>query len=116
MSKEPSVPSLKDKLAVKIAAAQEQVREVLATWGDRKISDVSVAQAYGGMRSVKCMVTETSAVDPQEGIRYRGYSIPQLQELLPKAAGGAEPLPEGVFYLLLTGDIPTPDEVAEITA
>lgn len=110
------MPALKDKLAAKIAAAQEQVRETLATWGDRKISEVSVAQAYGGMRSVKCMVTETSAVDPQEGIRYRGYTILQLQELLPKAPGGEQPLPEGVFYLLLTGDIPTADEVAEITA
>jgi len=110
------MPALKEKLAAKISAAQAEVHDTLETWGDRALSEVSVAQAYGGMRGVKCMVTETSAVDPLEGIRYRGYSIPQLQELLPKAQGGAEPLPEGVFYLLLTGDIPTPDEVAEITA
>jgi citrate synthase len=108
--------ALKEKLAAKIAEAQSDVREIVAAHGDRPLSQVSVAQAYGGMRGVKCMVTETSAVDPQEGIRYRGYSIPQLRELLPKVHNGAEPLPEGVFYLLLTGEIPTADEVAEITA
>ena len=49
---------------------------------------VSVTQAYGGMRGVKCIVTETSALDPFEGIRFRGYNIPELQEKLPKAKGG----------------------------
>ena len=83
-------------------------------YGDQKISDVTVAQAYGGMRGVKCMVTETSALDPFEGIRFRGYNIPQLREKLPKAPGGAEPLPEGIFYLLLTGDLPTEENAAEV--
>jgi len=80
-----------------------------------KISDVSVAQAYGGMRGVKCLVTETSALDPYEGIRFRGYTIPELREKLPKAPGGEEPLPEGIFYLLLTGDLPTEEDVREVT-
>ncbi len=83
--------------------------------GDMKIGDVTIAQAYGGMRSVKCMVWETSALDPIEGIRFRGFTIPELQEKLPKAPGGEEPLPEGIFYLLLTGDLPTAADVAEIT-
>ncbi|MDH4258217.1 MAG: citrate (Si)-synthase, eukaryotic, partial [Candidatus Aminicenantes bacterium] len=84
--------------------------------GDLKISDVSIAQAYGGMRGVKCMVWETSALDPMEGIRFRGFTIPELQEKLPKAPGGEEPIPEGIFYLLLTGDLPTEGDVKEITA
>jgi citrate synthase len=67
------------------------------------------------MRDIKCMVTETSSVDPQEGIRYRGLSIPELQAKLPKAEGGSQPLPEAVFYLLLTGDVPTAAETVEIT-
>ncbi len=66
---------------------------------------------YGGMRGIRGLVTETSLLDPEEGIRFRGYSIPECQELLPKAEGGTEPLPEGIFYLLLTGKIPTTDEV-----
>lgn len=108
--------ALKGKLSGKVATAREELKAILARHGEQKISDVTIAQAYGGMRGVKCMVTETSAVDPDEGIRYRGFSIPELQHRLPKAAGGSEPLPEGVFYLLLTGEIPTQAEVAEVRA
>jgi len=108
--------SLKEKLASKLGPMREKVSSIVKGHGDLKISDVSVAQAYGGMRGVKCMVWETSALDPQEGIRFRGYTIPELQEKLPKAPGGEEPIPEGIFYLLLTGDMPTEDDVKEITA
>lgn len=62
---------------------------------------------YGGMRGIKGLVCETSVLDPDEGIRFRGYSIPECQEKLPKAKGGNEPLPEGLFWLLMTGDVPT---------
>jgi citrate synthase len=109
------MPSLKEKFAAKMVPMREKVQGLLKQHGEMKISDVSVAQAYGGMRSVKCMVWETSALDPIEGIRFRGFTIPELREKLPKAPGGEEPLPEGIFYLLLTGDLPTNDDVKEIT-
>ena len=67
---------------------------------------------YGGMRGIRGLVTETSLLDPEEGIRFRGYSIPECQELLPRAEGGEEPLPEGLFYLLLTGNMPTKEQVS----
>ena len=105
---------LKEKLAASIPEMQQRVRALLEQHGAEVLSSVTVAQAYGGMRGVKCMVTETSAVDPLEGIRFRGFTIPELQEKLPKAQGGAEPLPEGVFWLLLTGELPTHDEVAAL--
>jgi len=92
-----------------------KVKSFVKEHGDTKISEVTVAQAYGGMRGVKCMVTETSALDPVEGIRFRGFNIPELREKLPKAPGGEEPLPEGIFYLLLTGELPSEDDVKEIT-
>ena len=63
------------------------------------------------MRGIKGLVTETSHLDPNEGIEFRNYTIPQCQELLPRAPGGEEPLPEGLFWLLLTGKIPTKEEV-----
>jgi hypothetical protein len=47
----------------------------------------------------------------EEGIRFRGKTIPEVQELLPKAPGGQEPLPEGLFWLLVTGEVPTQDQV-----
>ncbi|KAF6028045.1 CS [Bugula neritina] len=70
---------------------------------------------YGGMRGMKGLVTETSVLDPNEGIRFRGYSIPECQEKLPKAAGGEEPLPEALFWLLCTGDIPTEAQTKAIS-
>jgi citrate synthase len=66
---------------------------------------------YGGMRGIKGLVCETSVLDPDEGIRFRGYSIPECQKLLPKAKGGSEPLPEGLFWLLITGDVPNESQV-----
>jgi len=109
------MPTLKEKFALKMVPMREKVQKILKENGEMKVGDVSLAQAYGGMRSVKCMVWETSALDPMEGIRFRGFTIPELREKLPKAHGGEEPLPEGIFYLLLTGDIPTPDDCVAIT-
>jgi len=113
--RESLLPSLEEKLAARIDTARKEGKKLLTEHGDSKLSDVTVKQAYGGMRGVKCMVTETSSVDPMEGIRYRGHPIPKLREKLPKAMGGEEPLPEGVFHLLLTGEFPTKDEVAAIS-
>ena len=67
------------------------------------------------MRGIKGLVTETSVLDPNEGIRFRNYTIPECQEKLPKAPGGMEPLPEGLFWLLVTGNIPTQEQVNWIT-
>ena len=107
--------ALKELFQSKIGPMQDRVRSLNKEYGDKVISEVTVQQAYGGMRGVKCIVTETSALDPFEGIRFRGYNIPQLQEKLPKAPGGEEPLPEGLFWLLMTGELPTEDNVKEMT-
>ncbi len=108
--------SLKDKLAEKIGPMRNEVISILKQHKETIISEVTVAQAYGGARGVKSIVWEPSALDPFEGIRFRGYTIPELREKLPKASGGEEPLPEGLFYLLLIGELPTESDVAEITA
>ncbi|MBO9635503.1 MAG: citrate (Si)-synthase, partial [Chitinophagaceae bacterium] len=69
-----------------------------------------------GMRGITGLVSETSLLDAQEGIRFRGYSIPELQQKLPKAKGGSEPLPEGLFYLMLIGELPTEEDVHHVTS
>ena len=108
--------ALKARLASTTATLKKDVEAILATHANTPLADVTVAQAYHGMRDIKCMVTETSSVDPQEGIRYRGLTIPELQAKLPKAPGGSQPLPEATFWLLLTGEIPTEEQTAEVTA
>jgi citrate synthase len=93
----------------------ERTNKIKKDYGDKVIDQVTVSQVYGGMRSIKSMVWEISNLDPEEGIRFRGYTIPECQKLLPKAVGGSEPLPEGLFYLLLTGDVPTNEQVQELS-
>jgi citrate synthase len=79
-----------------------------------KLGEVTIGQAIGGARGVRCLVTDISYLDPMEGIRFRGYTIPETLEKLPKVPGSEMPYVEGHVYLLLTGDIPTKDEVVEI--
>jgi citrate synthase len=101
------------------AKADEQVKEIkalLEQHGNKSLGEVTIAQAYQGMRGIPGLVTETSLLDSNEGIRFRGYSIPELREKLPKAEGGDEPLPEGLFYLMLVGEIPTQENVDHISA
>jgi len=82
--------------------------------GNQVLGTCTVDQAYGGMRSVKAMTYETSLLDPNEGIRFRGYSIPECQKLLPGIKQGGEPLPESLLFLLLTGEIPSVQQVTAL--
>jgi len=108
--------ALKPILARKISEEQAKIKEFRAKHGATKIGEITIDMMYGGMRGIKGLVTETSVLDPEEGIRFRGYSIPECQKLLPAAKeGGEAPLPEGLFWLLLTGDVPTRDQVDAIS-
>src|SRR6185437_11062243 len=98
---------LKDKFKAKADMVAEEVKDIIKNHGDKVIGEVKLSQIYMGMRGITGLVTETSLLDAQDGIRFRGYSIPELQKRLPKAEGGNEPLPEGLFYLMLVGDLPT---------
>lgn len=105
-----STKSLKETLAAQIPAKQAQMKELKAKYGHRSLGEVTVDQCIGGGRDVKCMYYETSLLDAQEGIRFRGHSIPELQKTLPtfKGPGGeGQPLPEALLWLLLTSEIPT---------
>src|SRR5215212_11472600 len=102
---------IKDRFKAKADILAADIKEILKEHGKKKIGEVSLSQVYQGMRGITGLVTETSLLDAQEGIRFRGYSIPELQDKLPKADGGSEPLPEGLFYLMLVGELPTEEDV-----
>ncbi|MBN9349464.1 MAG: citrate (Si)-synthase, eukaryotic [Chitinophagaceae bacterium] len=107
---------VKDRFKAKADKLAAEIKDILKENGDKPIGQVKLSQIYTGMRGITGLVTETSLLDPQEGIRFRGYSIPQLQESLPKANGGSEPLPEGLFYLMLVGELPTEEDVQHMTS
>ncbi len=108
--------TLKETLKKKIDEHRPRTVRLLKEHGDTKISDVTIAQAIGGARGVKCLVTDVSYLDPFEGIRFRGRTIPETFDALPAVEGQAYPAVEGFFYYLMTGDIPTAEQAAEVVA
>ncbi len=107
---------VKDRFKTKADAVSAEIKDLLKEHGNKKVGEVTLSQIYQGMRGMTGLVTETSLLDSKEGIRFRGYSIPELQEKLPKAPKGTEPLPEGLFHLMLLGELPSEDDVHHITS
>ena len=105
---------LKEKLSEKIDGWRPKTTRLLKEFGDVKVGEVTISQVIGGARGVKCLTTDISYLDPFEGIRFRGYTIPETFEALPKVPGSEMPYVEGFFYLLLTGDIPSDEDVKDV--
>lgn len=87
-----------------------QVAKLRKELGNVPIGDVSIGACIGGARCIKCLVSETSLLDAEEGIRYRGRTLDECNEQLPKAPGGSAGLPEACLWLLLTNEMPTDAE------
>ena len=98
------MPGLKEKLEQQIPGLRQQAREIVKRQGDQVISQVTVSQAFGGMRGVKGLVCDTSVVDADQGLVIRGIPIGKL----------ANRLPEEVFYLLCTGELPDTESLAAV--
>ncbi len=107
---------LYDKLNEIVPVWRERVRKLLKEYGNVKVNDFTIDQVYGGMRDVEVLVTDISYVDPATGIRFRGYTIPEVLEKLPKADGATMPYVGGLYYLLLTGEIPTAEQARAVEA
>ena len=95
---------LQETLSKKIPTWQEDLKKILDENGAKVISEVTIAQAAKGMRGVKSMICDTSAVSADEGLIIRGYPILQI----------IDKLPEEVFYLLLTGDLPDQLQLSDL--
>lgn len=106
--------ALKKNLKAKIDAWRPRTTRLVKEYGDVKVGEVNIGQVIGGARGVKSLVTDISYLDPMEGIRFRGFTIPETMEKLPKVPGCEMPYVEGFFYLLLTGEIPTKEDVEEV--
>jgi citrate synthase len=105
---------IKEKLRHKIEEWRPRTEKLVKEYGDVVIDKVTIGQVIGGMRGIKSLVTDISYLDPMEGIRYRGYTLPEVFEKLPKPKGSEMPYVEGLYYLLLTGDVPNEEEVGEM--
>ncbi len=106
--------ALKDTLKQKIEAHRPRTTKLTKEFGKVVIDQVTIDQCIGGARDVRCLVTDISYLDPQEGIRFRGKTIPETFAALPKAPGSTYPTVESFWYFLLTGDVPTQAQVDEV--
>lgn len=105
---------LKEKLYDKIQQWRPRTQKLLHEYGDVVVDKITISQIIGGMRGIKSLVTDISYLDPMEGIRYRGYTLPEIFEKLPRPKGAEMPYVEGLFFLLLTGDIPNDSEISDV--
>jgi len=94
-----------------IAERQKQVAAFKKEHSNTVIGEVTIGSVMGGMRGLPGMHYETSKLDPMEGIAYRGHSLREVQKKGPKTVPGGEPIPEGVLWLLLTGEFPNESEI-----
>src|SRR5512138_939480 len=106
--------ALKAKLFEKIEAFKPRVAKLNKEFANVVIDKVNIGQCIGGARDVRCLVTDISYLDPQEGIRFRGKTIPETFAALPRVPGKEQPFVEGFFWFLLTGEIPTMAQTLEV--
>ncbi len=106
--------ALKETLKQKIEEFRPRTTRLVKEFGKVVIDQVTIDQAIGGARDIRSLVTDISYLDPQEGIRFRGKTIPETFAALPKAPGSNYPTVESFWYMLLTGDVPTQAQVDEV--
>lgn len=107
---------LHDKIAEQLPAWRERIRVLAKDHADVAVEQVTIGQIVGGMRDIKSLLTDISYVDPAEGIRFRGMSIPEALKALPKNRGNKMPLVGGLYYLLMVGEIPSREQALEVEA
>ncbi len=106
--------NLKDLLRKKIEEHRPRTTRLLKEFGKVKVDEVTVEQVINGIRDVECLVTDISYLDPFEGIRFRGKTIPETFAALPKVPGSDQPYVEGFWHMMLTGEVPTEKQTLEV--
>ena len=106
---------IKNRFYQKASKCINEYHQLRVEHGDTVIGQLTIGQVMTGMKGVPSLITDTSKLDPNTGIRFRGYTIPELRKKLPRLYPDGEPLPEGLFYLMLIGEIPDRDDVLNIS-
>jgi citrate synthase len=108
--------TLKKVLAQKIEGHRVRISRLVKDHSDVTLGDVTIGQVLGGARGIKSLVSDISYLDPMEGIRFRGLTIDETFEALPKVPGSEYPYVEGFWWLLLTGEVPTMEQTLEVVS
>lgn len=106
---------IKYRFFQKASKCSKEFQRIKEQFGDKVIAQITLEQVLSGLKGIPLLVTDTSKLDPNEGIRFKGYTIDELREKLPKTEPTGEPLPEGLFYLMLIGEIPSKEDVLNLS-
>ncbi len=99
------MPRLREKIRSRIPKMRSTIKdEILGKYADTVIGNVTVKQICGGMRGIKGLLCNSSYVDPYKGLHIRGIPVVEL----------ADRIPEEIFYLLCTGEIPGKDDLKRL--
>ena len=99
------MPRLREKIRSRIPKMRSTIKdEILGKYADTVIGNVTVKQVCGGMRGIKGLLCNSSYVDPYKGLHIRGIPVVEL----------ADRIPEEIFYLLCTGEIPDKDDLKRL--
>jgi citrate synthase len=82
-----------------------EAKEILETGADKVISEVTVSQAFGGMRGIVALVCDTSWVPQDKGLIIRGKMLKDVVHVTPRDA----------FYLMLTGEFPDKESLLALS-
>ncbi len=93
------------KMEGKIDHWRSELSHLLKEHGEKVVSQVTLSQVYGGMRGVTSLSCDTSEVPKEKGLIIRGIPLANLTDKLPIE----------IFYLLLTGELPTPEELKDFS-
>ncbi|PHH59636.1 hypothetical protein CDD81_2794 [Ophiocordyceps australis] len=107
-------PDLKQTFQQAIPAKRELLQRVKAQ-ANKSLGTVKVENTLNGMRGLRAMLWEGSVLDANEGIRFHGRTISDCQRDLPKGTSGSQMLPEAMFWLLLTGQVPSTSQVRALS-
>ncbi len=105
---------LYDRISAQLVGWRQRVSHLKEAHGAVKVSDITIEQLYGGIRGVAINVSDISYVDPQEGIRLRGFTVPEILTLLPKMKGAEMPMVGGLYHLLMANEIPTYEDALAV--
>lgn len=106
---------VKQKLIEVGRPKSEMLKKLIREHGSKVIQEITLEQVLSGMKGINSLLTDTSKLHAEEGIRFREHSITELRANLPKHNPDGEPLPEGLFYLMLTGNVPSHQDVEFIS-
>jgi len=95
---------LKEKLSSQLTPLKDEAKSIIKSNGKDVIDQVTIDQLYGGMRGIKGLICNTSSVGLDTGLIIRGIPILEL----------TEKLPEEIFYLLLTGELPDENALKDL--